>query len=101
MSYCTPYLLQLGMTKSRLSLVWIAGPISGLIMQPIVGVIADRSTSRWGRRRPFIFGGAVIVSCFMLLLGWSKEVAQMLFTSSALVSLHTANCMRTMLIIVL
>ncbi|KAG9580716.1 hypothetical protein KCV04_g23243, partial [Aureobasidium melanogenum] len=40
MTYCTPYLLQLGLTKSKLSLVWIAGPLSGLIMQPIVGIMA-------------------------------------------------------------
>ncbi|KAF2272295.1 uncharacterized protein EI97DRAFT_462079 [Westerdykella ornata] len=73
MTYCTPYLLELGLTKSKISLVWIAGPLSGLIMQPIVGVIADRSKSRWGRRRPFMLGGTVLVSMFLLLLGWTKE----------------------------
>ncbi|KAI7767908.1 hypothetical protein LZL87_001782 [Fusarium oxysporum] len=41
MTYCTPYLLNLGLTKSNTSLVWIAGPLSGLIVQPVVGVIAD------------------------------------------------------------
>lgn len=74
MSYCTPYLLSLGLTKSRISLVWVAGPLSGIIMQPIVGVIADRSTSRWGRRRPFMFFGTILVALFLLLLGWTKEV---------------------------
>ncbi|KAF5963916.1 SUT1D-like sucrose transporter [Fusarium bulbicola] len=43
MTYCTPYLLNLGLTKSNTSLVWIAGPLSGLIVQPVVGVIADES----------------------------------------------------------
>jgi solute carrier family 45 protein 1/2/4 len=74
MSYCTPYLLSLGLTKSKISLVWFAGPLSGIIMQPIVGVIADRSTSRWGRRRPFMFAGTILVALFLLLLGWTKEV---------------------------
>lgn len=74
MTYCTPYLLELGLTKSRISLVWIAGPLSGLIMQPVVGVIADRSTSRYGRRRPFMVIGAILTSMFLLLLGWTKEV---------------------------
>jgi solute carrier family 45, member 1/2/4 len=74
MTYCTPYLLALGLTKSKISLVWIAGPLSGLIMQPIVGVIADRSTSKWGRRRPFMVGGAAIVACCLLVLGWTKEI---------------------------
>lgn len=80
MTYCTPYLLELGLTKSNISLVWIAGPLSGLIMQPIVGVVADRSTSRWGRRRPFMLGGTVLVSLFLLLLGWTKEFVMMFTT---------------------
>jgi len=74
MTYCTPYLLQLGLTKSKLSLVWIAGPLSGLIMQPIVGIMADKSTSKWGRRRPVMVGGTVIVSICLLILGWTKEI---------------------------
>jgi len=76
MTYCTPYLLELGLTKSKISLVWVAGPLSGLIMQPIVGVVADRSTSSWGRRRPFMLGGTVLVGLFLLLLGWTKEVVR-------------------------
>ncbi|KAH7348050.1 sucrose transport protein SUC2 [Pyrenochaeta sp. MPI-SDFR-AT-0127] len=76
MTYCTPYLLELGLTKSKISLVWVAGPLSGLIMQPIVGVVADRSTSRWGRRRPFMFFGTILVGMFLLLLGWTKEVVR-------------------------
>ncbi|KAI5212517.1 sucrose transport protein [Aureobasidium subglaciale] len=74
MTYCTPYLLQLGLTKSKLSLVWIAGPLSGLIMQPIVGIMADKSTSEWGRRRPVMVVGTVIVSICLLVLGWTKEI---------------------------
>ncbi|KAI0409741.1 major facilitator superfamily domain-containing protein [Xylaria palmicola] len=73
-TYCTPYLLSLGLTKSKTSLVWIAGPLSGLIVQPIVGTVADRSTSRWGRRRPFILTGAIISALFLLLLGFTAEI---------------------------
>ncbi|KAF2184694.1 MFS general substrate transporter [Zopfia rhizophila CBS 207.26] len=85
MTYCTPYLLELGLTKSKISLVWIAGPLSGLIMQPIVGVIADRSKSRWGRRRPFMVWGTVAVSICLLLLGWTKEVVQAFVTDPEMV----------------
>ncbi|KAL4870810.1 hypothetical protein BDV12DRAFT_165266 [Aspergillus spectabilis] len=74
MTYCTPYLLQLGLTKSRTSLVWIAGPLSGLIIQPLIGVIADRSRSKWGRRRPFMIGGSFIVTICLLVLGWTTEI---------------------------
>ncbi|KAE8407272.1 MFS/sugar transport protein-domain-containing protein, partial [Aspergillus pseudonomiae] len=74
MTYCTPYLLQLGLTKSRTSLVWIAGPLSGLIIQPLIGVIADRSRSKWGRRRPFMIVGSLIVAMCLLVLGWTSEI---------------------------
>lgn len=43
-------------------------------MQPIVGVIADESTSRWGRRRPLMVLGAVIVALNLLTLGFTREI---------------------------
>ena len=43
-------------------------------MQPVVGVIADRSRSKWGRRRPFMIGGSVIVAICLLVLGWTSEI---------------------------
>lgn len=77
MTYCTPYLLNLGLTKSQTSLVWIAGPLSGLITQPIVGALADSSRSRWGRRRPYIVVGSVIVAGGLMTLGWTKELVSL------------------------
>ncbi|RAL02916.1 putative sucrose transporter [Aspergillus ibericus CBS 121593] len=77
MTYCTPYLLQLGLTKSKTSLVWIAGPLSGLIIQPLIGVIADRSRSKWGRRRPFMIVGSFVVAMCLLVLGWTTEIVNM------------------------
>ncbi|KAJ5114971.1 hypothetical protein NUU61_000730 [Penicillium alfredii] len=74
MTYFTPYLLQLGLTKSKTSLVWIAGPLSGLIIQPLIGVIADRSRSKWGRRRPFMVGGSFLVALCLFVLGWTAEI---------------------------
>ncbi|ATY59110.1 sucrose transport [Cordyceps militaris] len=74
MTYCTPYLLSLGLSKSNTSMVWIAGPLSGLIVQPVIGVLSDESTSRWGRRRPMMVLGAVIVAAAMLVLGFTKEL---------------------------
>jgi solute carrier family 45, member 1/2/4 len=83
MTYCTPYLLELGLAKSTVSLVWIAGPLSGLVMQPVVGVVADRSRSRWGRRRPFMVGGAAVVCGALLVLGWTKEIVGLVFGGAA------------------
>ncbi|KAL9586360.1 MAG: hypothetical protein Q9203_003887 [Teloschistes exilis] len=84
MTYCTPYLLQLGLTKSKTSLVWIAGPLSGLIMGPVVGVLADKSRSKYGRRRPFMIGGAIIVSVGLLVLGWTREIVGFFIAESEL-----------------
>jgi len=83
---CTPYLLQLGLTKSRTSLVWIAGPLSGLIMQPVVGVLADNSRSKWGRRRPFMVAGSLVVGLCLIVLGWTKEVVGSFVTEPGMVS---------------
>ncbi|KAI5798819.1 major facilitator superfamily domain-containing protein [Geopyxis carbonaria] len=74
MAYCAPYLLSLGLTKSLMSLVWNVGPISGMICQPIVGAMADRSLSRWGRRRPVIVMGSLAVSLALFVLGWTREI---------------------------
>lgn len=77
---CTPYLLSLGLTKGQTSLVWVAGPLSGLIVQPIIGVIADESTSKWGRRRPVIALCSVVVALSLLSLGFTKEVVAQFIT---------------------
>ncbi|KAK3397743.1 hypothetical protein B0T20DRAFT_230342 [Sordaria brevicollis] len=74
MTYCTPYLLSLGLTKGQTSLVWVAGPLSGLIVQPIIGVIADQSKSRWGRRRPVIIIGSIVTALALMALGFTKEI---------------------------
>jgi solute carrier family 45, member 1/2/4 len=43
-------------------------------MVPVVGAVTDKSTSKWGRRRPFMVWGSVIVSIGLLLLGWAEEI---------------------------
>jgi solute carrier family 45 protein 1/2/4 len=83
MTYGTPYLLQLGLTKSKTSLVWIAGPLSGLIMQPVVGAMADRSTSRYGRRRPIMLLGAVLTGICFMILGWTREIVGIFVSDEA------------------
>ncbi|KAH7257129.1 major facilitator superfamily domain-containing protein [Fusarium tricinctum] len=80
MTYCTPYLLNLGLTKSSTSLVWIAGPLSGLVVQPVVGVIADESKSKWGRRRPLMVVGSIIVAISLLILGFTRELVGLVVT---------------------
>lgn len=71
----SPFLLSLGVSKSMMAVVFVAGPLSGLLAQPLVGVLSDSCKSKYGRRRPFIFGGVIVSSISVMLLGWAKEVA--------------------------
>ncbi|OAQ27119.1 MFS general substrate transporter [Linnemannia elongata AG-77] len=76
LGYGTPYLLSLGIPKTLTPLVWLAGPLSGLIIQPVVGVFSDSLDWKLGRRRPFILIGAVLTVCSMYMVAYAKEIAQ-------------------------
>jgi hypothetical protein len=47
-------------------------------MQPIVGALSDKCTSRWGRRRPFLVGGSVIVVINLAAIGWTRDIMDVL-----------------------
>lgn len=81
MTQASPYLLSLGVSKSFMSIVLMAGPFSGLVVQPIVGVLSDNCTSKMGRRMPYMFIGTGLAMFAMLLMGYTREVAN-IFTSS-------------------
>lgn len=74
LAYGSPYLLGLGISKSFLAFVWIAGPLSGTLVQPYVGIKSDRSRSKWGKRRPFIVGGAIATIISLVCLAWAREI---------------------------
>jgi solute carrier family 45 protein 1/2/4 len=70
-----PYLLHLGMSKAATPFVWAAGPISGLIVQPLVGYYSDTlqlpSNLKFGRRKPFLVLGTVAVSIGLFLIAYA------------------------------
>ncbi|TVY39524.1 General alpha-glucoside permease [Lachnellula subtilissima] len=70
----TPYLLSLGMSKSLMALVWIAGPLSGALVQPYVGMLSDNCRSKWGKRVPFMAVGAAATIISLLALAWVREI---------------------------
>ncbi|KAK1422176.1 hypothetical protein QVD17_25118 [Tagetes erecta] len=74
LSLLTPYIQLLGIPHSWSAAMWLCGPISGMIVQPIVGHYSDRCTSRFGRRRPFIAGGAILVSIAVFLIGFAVDI---------------------------
>lgn len=59
----------LGATPDQIPMLWLAAPLTGLIVQPIIGHISDRTWSpRFGRRRPFFFIGAVLSSLALIAM---------------------------------
>ncbi len=61
-------LSNLGADLHALPLFWIAAPLMGLIVQPIVGSASDRTWNRFGRRGPYILGGAIVAALAMFLM---------------------------------
>lgn len=58
----------LGADTSQLSLFWLAAPIAGMVVQPIIGMLSDDSWTKLGRRRPYILLGAVISTIALMLM---------------------------------
>ena len=52
----------LGAKEGDLAILWLAAPVTGLIVQPIIGHYSDRTWTRLGRRRPYFLGGAILAS---------------------------------------
>jgi solute carrier family 45 protein 1/2/4 len=72
----TPLFREMGVTDMFLSMFWLVGPIGGLVVQPIVGVLSDRCENPWGRRRPFIAIGAVFEVIGMFLLIFAGDLGK-------------------------
>lgn len=81
LSNLQPYLSSLGLPPSLISLVWLAGPLSGAFVQPYIGIMSDRCQHPWGRRKPFIIFGTVATIICMLALPWTADVNAFLFSS--------------------
>lgn len=58
----------LGASIDDLPLLWIAAPLTGLIVQPLVGFLSDRTWNRLGRRRPYFLTGAVLASAALIAM---------------------------------
>ncbi len=58
----------LGADLEQIPSLWIAAPLTGLLVQPIVGYYSDRTWNRLGRRRPYFLVGAVLTSCALLFM---------------------------------
>ncbi|WP_404420668.1 MFS transporter [Nibricoccus sp. IMCC34717] len=58
----------LGAKESELAILWLAAPVTGLIVQPIIGYYSDRTWTRLGRRRPYFLVGALLASLALVAM---------------------------------
>jgi maltose/moltooligosaccharide transporter len=70
----SPIYKYLGADEATLPLLWLAGPVTGLIVQPIIGAMSDRTVSPWGRRTPYFMIGALICSLCLLWMPFSAAL---------------------------
>src|SRR3982750_4912391 len=67
-SAVNPLFLLIGAKPEQLPILNLAGPVTGLVIQPLIGAISDRTWSpRWGRRRPFVTGGALLCALILFI----------------------------------
>ncbi|WP_210420083.1 MFS transporter [Aquisphaera giovannonii] len=59
---------KLGADPDRIPILWLAGPVTGLLIQPVIGSMSDRTWNRLGRRRPYFLAGAVLSSVALFLM---------------------------------
>lgn len=63
-----PIYSYLGAKEAELPLLQLAGPVTGLLIQPLIGALSDRTGGRWGRRTPYFLFGAVLCSLGLFLM---------------------------------
>jgi maltose/moltooligosaccharide transporter len=71
----SPIYRYLGADESKIPLLWLAGPITGLLVQPIIGAMSDKTWHpKFGRRRPYFLVGAILTSIALIFMPYSTSV---------------------------
>ena len=65
----------LGAVDSILPLLWLGGPLAGIVVQPIIGYASDRTWTKLGRRIPFLLVGGILATLMMIMIVNSKFIA--------------------------
>ena len=77
-----PVTENLGASPFLFGLIWLAGPFTGMVVQPVIGALSDQTTSPFGRRRPYLLGGALLSALALWALPNSELITN--FISSIL-----------------
>lgn len=83
-----PIYSYLGAQEAALPILQLAGPMTGLLVQPIIGALSDRTSSKWGRRTPYFIFGAILCSLGLLFMPLSSSI---LMAASLLWMLDAGN----------
>jgi len=65
---------RLGARPDEVPLLWLAAPVTGLVVQPIVGALSDRTWGPLGRRRPYFLAGAILASIALFIMPTSSTL---------------------------
>ena len=82
-----PVTESLGASPFIYGLIWLAGPFTGMVVQPLVGALSDKTVSPLGRRTPYLLGGAILASIALWIFPNSASVANILHNITGL-NLH-------------
>ncbi|NP_001141577.1 Sucrose transport protein SUT3-like [Zea mays] len=101
LSLLTPYVQTLGIPHALTSVMWLCGPIAGLLVQPCVGLYSDKCTSKLGRRRPFIFTGCIIICISVIVIGFSSDIGYALGDTTEDCNVYTGKRLHAALFFVM
>ena len=90
----------LGASIDQIPILWIAAPVTGLIVQPIIGYLSDRTWGKLGRRRPYFLIGAILASLSLLIMPNSPSLwiaAGMLWIMDASINISTTPLSKPLL----
>ena len=71
-----PVTENLGASPFLYGLIWLAGPFTGMVVQPLVGALSDKTVSPIGRRRPYLLSGALLAAVALWIFPNSETVAE-------------------------
>ena len=85
-----PVTENLGASPFLFGLIWLAGPFTGMVVQPLIGALSDKTTSPFGRRRPYLLGGALLSALALwalpnseIITNWLSSVLHVKFPALA------------------
>lgn len=67
-----------GASPFLFGLIWLAGPVTGMVVQPIIGALSDNTHTRFGRRRPYLMLGAILAAIALWAFPNSQGIAQII-----------------------